>query len=213
MEQDRPPKPTRRQVRLPCPDLRILAADTTFPAGVGVRAGCSPFPVPAAPSDLESISDQTVGLFAGDASRNLHGSIQGAWETLSNGGRAGRPPRRYPPGLLETISALLTGKESSARTRSISACNRTWWKSHASCAGTWIRKGTLSLTAGHKPVPRVSASQMPSTPSARASGQALELRPHNALTCHHRMIRPRSSSTSLISSPSGNRVGERDDCR
>ena len=75
-------------------ELAATGGDTTFPVRVGVGAGYSPIAVADGPSDLESISNQTVGPFAGGASRNLHGSIQGAWETLSNGRRAGRPPLR-----------------------------------------------------------------------------------------------------------------------
>ena len=51
---------------------------------------------------------------------------------------------------------------------------------------SWPQGSTTS--AGSK------ASQMPSTPSPRAR---FELRPANTLTCHHRMIRPRSSSNSV----------------
>ena len=49
------------------PGLAATGGDTTFPVGVGVRAGYSPIAVPAAQSDLESASDQTVGPFAGEA--------------------------------------------------------------------------------------------------------------------------------------------------
>ena len=79
----------------------------------------------------------------------------------------------------------------------MSTCSGTWWKTATCCTGTWIQKRTFSLTEGDIYKRRVYSFAYAPYTIISALGAGLESRLDNALTCHHRMIRPRSNSNSL----------------
>ena len=212
MEQDRPPIPARRQVRLPCPDLRLRAVTQLSLCGWA-----------SWPATHLSLSATGRVTWKAPRTEPSHLSRETRVETCTaafkgRGKRCATAGGRAIPPLM--ISPRLTGDD----------IRPAYWKGVVGSHTIHFRMQPYVVevarilhwnmdTERHlEPDCRAQVrAQSPGNENAlRTISSRLmagpELRPDNALTCHHRMIRPRSSSTSPVSSPCGNRVGERDDC-